>query len=439
MPIAVIGANHRTAPIEVRERFAMGRTEAPAVLADLVDAGAASEAVLLSTCNRTELYLAVADLDRGDATFRSILADRVEMPADRLNGFLYLHRDKAAVRHLFRVTGGLDSMVLGEPQIQGQVREAYQLAQETRGLSGPVVGATLNRLFQTGLSVGGRVRSETDVGLGAASVSTAAVELAKKIFGTLRGRHALVMGAGEMSEVTLELLRAEGVRSCVVTNRTYARAAELAEKWGGRAVAWEELGTALPGADIVICSTAAPHPVLTLERYREAMPKGASRPVCMIDIAIPRDVDPRVGEEPNVFLYNIDDLRQIVDDSLERRRSEVPRAESIVAEAAEDYWAWYSSLAVVPTIRDLRQRGEVVRQTELDKTLRRLSHLPAEDQQAIDALTRSLLNKLLHSPTVRLREAAGNGRGTSVLDSVRYLFELDREGEPAEQSTPEEE
>jgi glutamyl-tRNA reductase len=169
------------------------------------------------------------------------------------------------------------------------------------------------------------------------------------------------------------------------------------------------------------------------------MPKGASRPVCMIDIAIPRDVDPRVGEEPNVFLYNIDDLRQIVDDSLERRRSEVPRAESIVAEAAEDYWAWYSSLAVVPTIRDLRQRGEVVRQTELDKTLRRLSHLPAEDQQAIDALTRSLLNKLLHSPTVRLREAAGNGRGTSVLDSVRYLFELDREGEPAEQSTPEEE
>jgi glutamyl-tRNA reductase len=439
MPIAVIGANHRTAPIDVRERFAMGRTESPGVIAELVDAGIAEEAVLLSTCNRTELYIALADLQRGETAFRSILADRIAQPTDRLSGYLYVHRDRAAVQHLFRVTSGLDSMVLGEPQIQGQVRDAYQLSQETRGLAGPVVGATLNRLFQSALSVGGRVRAETQVGLGAASISTAAVELAKKIFGSLRGRHALVVGAGEMSEVTLECLRAEGVRSAVVTNRTHARAVELAEKWGGSAIGWDDFGAALPGADIVICSTAAPHPVLSLRRFREALPKGPSRPLCVIDIAIPRDVDPMVGAEPNVFLYNIDDLRQIVDTSLERRRAEIPKADEIVSAMVEEYWSWYSSLAVVPTIRDLREKGESVRQAELDKTLKRLAHLPAEDQQAIDALTRSLLNKLLHAPTVRLREASGNGRGTTVLDSVRYLFELDDAAEAAEQKTTEKE
>lgn len=417
----------------------MSGTEAPAVLADLVDSGAAAEAVLLSTCNRTELYLSLADLARGDTAFRAILADRLESPSDKLSGYLYLHRDQSAAGHLFRVASGLDSMVLGEPQIQGQVREAYQLAQETRGLAGPVVGATLNRMFQTALGVGGRVRTETELGLGAASISSAAVELAKKIFGSLRGRHALVMGAGEMSELTLELLRAEGVRSWVVTNRTYDRASELARKWGGRAIPWDELGSGLPGAEIVICSTSAPHPVLTLERFRAALPRGASRPLCIIDIAIPRDVDPQVGKEPNVFLYNIDDLRQIVDDSLERRRAEIPRAEEIVEYAVSEFWSWYASLAVVPTIRDLRDRGEQVRRAEVERMLRRLSHLPAEDQQAIDAMTRSLLNKLLHSPTVRLREAAGNGRGTSVLDSVRYLFELDKEIQEMEQSTSEKE
>jgi glutamyl-tRNA reductase len=443
MAIAVIGASHRTAPIEVRERFAMGRSEAPAVLADLVDAGVASEAVLLSTCNRSELYIVAPDLGGGATAFRSLLADRVDMSADRLSSYLYQHSDRVAVQHLFRVAAGLESMVLGEPQIQGQVREAYQIAQETRGVSGAVVGTTLNRLFQTALKVGGRVRSETEVGLGAASISSAAVELAKKIFGSLRGRNALVMGAGEMSETTLECLRAEGVRSCVVTNRTHARAVELAEKWGGRVVAWDDLGAAIRGVDIVICSTAAPHPVLSLERFRSALPKGASNPLCIIDIAIPRDVDPRVGDEPNVFLYNVDDLRQIVDDNLERRQAEIPRAEEIVGGVVEEYWAWYASLAVVPTIRDLRDRGEAVRRVEIEKTLRRLSHLSADDRKEVDALSRALLNKLLHSPTVRLREAAGNGRGTSVLDSVRYLFQLDRgveeEPEDEEQTVPDEE
>ncbi|MDR0788057.1 MAG: glutamyl-tRNA reductase [Gemmatimonadota bacterium] len=425
MPIIVIGANHRTAPIEVRERFSMSQSEAPGVVSRLVDSGAANEAVLLSTCNRTELYVAADDAQRAEAAFRGVLSHRLAVPTESLSGFLYMHRDRAAVQHLFRVTAGLDSMVLGEPQIQGQVREAYEVSRQTPGLTGSVVGPMLNRLFQTALSVGGRVRTETHVGLGAASISTAAVELAKKIFGTLRGRRALVMGAGEMSEVTLELLCSEGVRGTIVTNRTFARAVEMAGRWGGQAVPWDDFPRAIHGVDIVICSTAAPHPVITLERFRKAMPKGASRPLCIIDIAIPRDVEPLVGDEPNVFLYNIDDLRQVIDDSLERRRSEVPRADEIVAEVGEEYWNWYAGLAVVPTIRDLREKGEVLRQGELDRVMRRLSHLSAEDRSEVEAMTRSLLNKLLHTPTVRLREAAGNGRGTAVLDSARYLFELD--------------
>jgi glutamyl-tRNA reductase len=288
-----------------------------------------------------------------------------------------------------------------------------------------VVGPSLNRLFQNAFSVGGRVRSETGLGTGAASVPSAAVELAKKIFGSLKGRRALILGAGEMSEVTLECLRGEGVRTAVVANRTWERARELAEKWGGTAIRWDEFAEALAHVDIVICSTAAPRPVLTLERFRQALPRGPRRPLCIIDIAIPRDVEPAVGDQENVFLYNVDDLQQIVEASLDRRRAQLPAAEAVVAAGVEEFWGWYASLAVVPTIRALRDHGERVRQEEVGRTLARLRHLSDGDREAVDALTRALLNKLLHAPTARLREAAGNGRGTGVLDTVRYLFELD--------------
>lgn len=425
MPLVVVGASHRATPIEVRERLAFGRAEVPSVLSGLVEDGVASEAVLLSTCNRTELYLSVPEERHGVDRARRLLALRAGFSPEQATRFFYVHRDRAVVDHLFRVTAGLESMVLGEPQIQGQVREAYRAARETESGIGPVVGAALNRLFQSASSVGGRVRSETSIGLGAASMSTAAVDLAKKIFGSLRGRRAMVLGAGEMSEVTLECLRAEGVDSSVVANRTYERARELAARWNGEAIRFDQFEAALSRVDIVICSTSAPHAVLTRERFRRAVPAGLSKPLCIIDIALPRDVEAAVGDEPNVFLYNIDDLRQIVDANLDRRRAQLPRAEPIIAAGVEDFWAWYAALAVVPTIRDLRSRTERVRHDETLRILRRLSHLSAEDQQAIDALTRTLLNKLLHAPTVRLREAAGNGRGTAILDTVRYLFELD--------------
>lgn len=423
MPVAVVGASHRTAPIELRERLAFGRAEVPAVLAGIA-AGTGAEAVLLTTCNRTEFYLSSVDDAGVDAALES-LAARIGVSPSDANRWLYVRRDREATHHLFRVAAGLDSMIVGEPQIQGQVREAYAVARQVEGANGPVVGPALNRLFQGALNVGGRVRSETGLGIGAASVSSAAVELSKKIFGSLKGRRALVLGAGEMSEITLECLRGEGVRTAVVANRTWDRARELAEKWGGTAIHWEEFAGALPEVDIVICSTSAPHPVLTLDRFRNALPRGARKPLCIIDIAIPRDVETAVGDQENVFLYNVDDLQQIVDDSLDRRRAQLPAAERIVAEGVEDYWSWYASLAVVPTIRALRDHGERVRAQETERALARLHHLSPDDREAVDALTRQILNKLLHAPTTRLREAAGNGRGTGVLDTVRYLFELE--------------
>lgn len=427
MGVAVVGVSHRTAPIEVRERVAFAERDVAPFLVELVDGGVADEAVVLSTCNRTEIYAVLPDHARGEAALRDLLAARLDAAAEpeESTRFVYARRDRLAVEHLLRVSSGLDSMVVGEPQIQGQVRDAYRAASTVAASGGPVVGATLNRLFQHALGIGGRVRSETELGIGAASVSTVGVELAKKIFGSLQGRRALVIGAGEMSESTLECLRSEGVNTTLVANRTHERAKQLADRWNGKAIPWEELGGALRDVDIAICSTAAPHPVLTLERVREWMPNGAKRPLCVIDIALPRDVDPRVGQEPNVFLYNIDDLQQIVEDNLGRRRTELPRAEAIVGTGVDEFWSWYASLAVVPTIRELRDRAESVRRAELDKAMRRLEHLPPEDRAAVEHMTRALLNKLLHSPTVRLREAAGNGRGVTAIDTVRYLFELD--------------
>jgi glutamyl-tRNA reductase len=424
MPLAVVGISHQTAPVEVRERFALPRGEVRSLLGDLVDSRSIAEAALLSTCNRTECYLVPAETDAVDRAAEALI-ERAGIDPEEASRYLYVHRDRHAVRHLLRVAAGLDSMILGEPQIQGQVREAYERSREVESRLGSAVGPQLNRLFQTALRLGGRVRSETTLGIGAASVPSAAVELAKKIFGSLRGRRALVLGAGEMSEVTLDCLEAEGVRAAVVANRTFERATELAERRGASAVRLDDLPRVIGEVDIVVASTSAPHPVLTRERIRSALDRGLPHPLCILDIAIPRDVEPALEEEPNVFLYNLDDLHQMVDENLDRRRSEIGPAEALVDEGVDEFWAWYTSLSVVPTIRELRAQTEEVRQAETERILRRLQHLAPEDQEAIDLFARALMNKVLHAPTVRLKEAVGNGRGTSVVDTLRYLFELD--------------
>jgi glutamyl-tRNA reductase len=422
MSLAVVGVSHQTAPVEVRERFAYLEQDVPAALEALRRATGVEEAVLLSTCNRTELYLYPAFGPETIELAERMLAEKAGPLSRPIDAYLYRHRDLEAVRHLFRVASGLDSLVMGEAEVQGQVRDAYHIA--STAATPPLAGPVLNRLFQTALSVGGRVRSETPIGEGAASVASVAVELAKKIFGDLNGRRVMVLGAGSTAELVVDALGREGAHDVTVVNRTYERASDLARRFSGRAIGLHELSGGLRDVDIVIASTAAPHAVLRRVTFNEAFPHGRSRPLLIVDIAIPRDVEPSIGDEANVFLYNIDDLRKLIDDTLERRQEAVVAADRIVLEHAHEFLAWFAALEVVPVIRALRAQADVVREAELARLLSRPG-LSDADREAIAHFAQRLLNKLLHGPTVRLREGAANGRAAELVDLVRFLYGLD--------------
>ncbi|HET7586029.1 MAG TPA: glutamyl-tRNA reductase [Gemmatimonadaceae bacterium] len=411
MALTLIGVSHRTAPIELRERLAVSAHELPGTLALWRAAAGAHEGVLLSTCNRTELYLADDDADSVTAVWRA-WSQRLGTDAAPHG---YVRREREAVTHLYRVAAGLDSMILGEAQIHGQVRDAWELS---RGEAGTV----LNRLFQSALHVAGRVRAETTVTRGAASVSSAAVQLAKKIFGTLQGRRAMVLGAGEMAELALECLVDEGVRAALVANRTYARAEALAARHGATVLHYDACWDRLHEVDLLLCSTSSPHPVVTVERVSPALARRGDEPLCVLDIALPRDVDARVGALDNVYLYDLDDLRAVVTSNIERRRSALPTAEALIAAEVEQYWSWLAGLSAVPVLRAWRSQMEHLRDAELARTLRRLEHLSDDDRRAIEHFSRALMNKFLHEPSVRLRAAAANGKGLAIVDALRDLF-----------------
>ena len=302
------------------------------------------------------------------------------MSAARAESLLYEEHEQAAVEHLFRVSASLDSMILGEPQIQGQVRTAYEMAYDVANGTRHV-GPVLARMFETALSVGGRIRSQTAIGAGAASVPSASVELARKIFGSLKGKSAAVFGTGEMSKLALECLIAEGVREATLVSRTDARARVFAEPIGVFAAGHEQIPQMLASADIIVTATAAPRAIVTEAGARLALPRGRRHPLLIVDIALPRDVEPSVGQIENVFLYNLDDLQQVIDSAIERRRSAVPVAETIVQEAVAEFWQWYRGLDVVPLIRELREHAEAIRQQEVERTLRAMRHLSPMMQQ----------------------------------------------------------
>jgi len=413
--ITVLGVNHRTAPLDVRERFAHAPHEVAQTLERILAAGAAG-GVLLSTCNRTEFYLADPLDDVPDAVW-TLLAERLG-GGEEASGYGYVQRDREAVRHLYRVSAGLDSMILGESQIQGQVREAWELS---RAQAGPV----LHRLFQSALVVGARVRTETRVAVGAASAPSAAVSVAGKIFGDLTGRKALILGAGDVAELAATCLVDQGVSVTLVANRTYERARAIAEGLGARAMtldeAWEHFST----VDIALCSTAAPHAVVTWERVAGPIGRRGGRPLCILDLAVPRDVERAIAQLENVFLYDIDDLQAVAAQTAETRRSEIPAAERIVEEEVDQFWSWYDGLQVVPVIREFRGRLEEMRAAEVARALRQLGHLPAEDRARVEQLSHALLNKFLHQPTVTLKEAAHAGHGYALLEALRKLFGLE--------------
>jgi glutamyl-tRNA reductase len=422
--LIVAGISHTTAPIEVREKLAFRPREALHELARLRNDALIREGVVLSTCNRIELY-AVEDSDAALPRISSLLSDRLGEDAAR---FMYVRRDREAASHLFSVASGLDSMILGEAQVQGQVKEAWE---ECRAESGPI----LNRLFQSALLSASRAREETGIGRGAASVSSAAVQLAKKIFGGLGGSRAMILGAGDVAELALECLLKEGVRVAIVANRTHDRALSLAERHGATAMRYDQCWESLRDMDVVICSTASRVPVVTVSRVRRSIEARGDRPLCILDIALPRDVEAAVGELDNVFLYDLDDLRAAAAANLEQREEDVPAAREIIAQEVQKYWDWVAGLAAVPVVREFRDEMDRLRSTELAAAFRRLGPLSPEQAEAIEHFSKSLMNKFLHEPSVRLKAAAANGRGLGVVDAARYLFALESKGIDALQGT----
>src|SRR5881409_3422156 len=416
MSITVLGVNYRTAPLEVRERFAHERREVPASLERVLAAGARG-GVLLSTCNRTEFYLAEADVAVPEAVW-AILSERLG-GGRSASEYGYAQRDRDAVRHLYRVSAGLDTMILGESQIQGQVRDAWETS---KAQAGPV----LHRLFQSALLVGARVRSETGLATGAASAPSAAVAVAARIFTRLAGRSALVLGAGDMAELAASCLVSEGVRVTLVANRTYERAQAVAEELGARALTLDEAWEHFASADIILTSTAAPHAVVTWERVAPAIARRGGRPLCILDLAVPRDVEPAVGQLENVFLYDLDDLQAVAGQASVERRAEIPRAEQIVDEEVDRFWAWYAGLAAVPVLKEFRGQLDQVRAAELERVLKRLAHLSPEDRAEVEQFSHALLKKFLHPPTIALKQAAQAGRGYGLLESLKKLFGLER-------------
>ena len=412
MRVTLVGVSHHGAAVELRERVALRHEEAKAVASQL--AAAAGEAVCLSTCNRTELYVAHDESIAAEVAATCVLLER---EPDLANA-LYRLSDEAAALHLFRVAAGLDSLVPGEGEILGQVRAAFEAGS---------TGAILDRLFRQALYAGRKARSQTAIGESPASVSAAAAALAQQVFGDLDGRRILLVGAGKVSEQAARNLLSRGAEIAVVANRTLDRATELAERFGSAALPLERIEDELARADVVVSSTSSPEIVLRREQVERAHRARRGRPLFLIDLAVPRDLDPAINEVDGCYLYDIDDLEAVVAESLGARRREAAAAERIVAEEAEQFRTWQASLDVVPAIASLRARAEEIRQGELAKAEARLGDLSEAERRAVESVTAQIVNKLLHLPTIRMKEAAAAADGVVYADAVRHLFGLEDE------------
>jgi glutamyl-tRNA reductase len=403
--LLVFGLSHKTAPVEQREKAALSEGATRQMLRDLMRGGAVTEAVALSTCNRTEVYVATPDPLAAEDVVADALVAHTKIAGDELACARYVLRDDRAAAQLFRVASSLDSMVVGESEIQGQVRAAWDLGSEE----------------------GTSIRSNTRIGTGSSSVPAVALDLAEDVLADLPGRRVLVIGAGRMAEATTLALMQHGVRDVVVANRTVGTARELAERFGGRGVGFDRLAAELHGADIVISSTDAPHPILGCREIGPVMNDRTDRPMVVVDISVPRDVDADVADLPGVALFDIDDLERVVEANLNGRRLEAERGEGFVIGAVQGYSAWRRGLSASPAIASLRQRAEAIRQAELARLEGQWEGLSDADRQRLEALTKGIVNKLLHEPTVRVKAAAegGDNEAQRHLDSLRHLFGLE--------------
>jgi glutamyl-tRNA reductase len=418
--IVIIGLNHKTAPVEVRECLAFASEDNPKVLEIMRQEPYVDEVVLFSTCNRVEFLLAAKDTFKAAEAIKDFLAKFKKTPRDTFEDALYIYEGDEAVRHIFRVASSLDSMVVGEPQILGQIKDSYQEASDHKAC-----GVILNRLMHRSFSVAKRVRTETGIGDHAVSISYAAVELGRKIFGELEGKAVLLIGAGEMAEQAVEHLVTNRAAPIFVANRTFERGLEIAEMFQGTAIRFEEVLDYLKEVDIVISSTSAPTYILVRDDFKGVMRARKNRPLFFIDIAVPRDIDPEVNRINNVYVYDIDDLKGAIQENIEERRQEARRGERIVDSAVVQFRRWFQSLDVVPTVVALREKVEGIRQAELKKTFASLTSASEDDQAAIDRMTAALVKKILHDPTLFLKESGHKDKKSLYVDITRRLFRLD--------------
>jgi len=419
MKLLVTGVSHKTAPVEVRECLAFRENSLPAALADLKSREGVNEAVILSTCNRVEITVTTGDQHDPQSIVDSFLSDHKAISSSAIGPYLYRHQGQDAIHHLFRVAASLDSMVIGEPQILGQLKQAYAAAKDCGAVCGWLDGL-LTRAF----SVAKRVRSETGIGQMAVSVSYAAVELARKIFGTLTGRTIMIVGAGKMSELAARHLRRSGASHVFVTNRTHERAVEMAALFQGTPVEYTRFVSLLPEVDIVITSSGAPHFILHKDEMHRVIAARRNRPMFLIDIAVPRNIEPSVNDLDNVFLYDIDDLQEVVNANLRERMKEADHAEKLVSEEVDRMMARLKVAEVTPTIVGLQEQLEQIRAGEIEKARRKFGPFTPEQEQAIEMLTRGIINKIAHGPISELRNHAGHPEGAHVVAAIRKAFHL---------------
>jgi glutamyl-tRNA reductase len=420
MKLHVTGLNHRTAPVEVRERLAFDAASLPDALKHLRDSSGVHESLILSTCNRVEIVVATDEKENANDRIAGFLQNT--KPGYRLDfdRHLYHFEDRDAIRHLFRVASSLDSMVVGEPQILGQLKDAWSLAKE-QGVLGQFLDTVLTRAF----NVAKRVRTETTIGESAVSVSFAAVELAREIFGSLNGCGVLLIGAGKMSELAARHLHRSGANRIFVTNRTRARAEEMASLFNGTIIDYDAFQSAMPDIDIVIASSGAPHYILTEAQMRQIRAKRKGRPIFLIDIAVPRNIEPSVNTLENVFLYDIDDLGKVVEQNRKGREAEAAAAELIIGEEVEKLVSRLKEREAVPIIVALQDHLEHLRQAELQRMRGKLGALSPQQEEALEALTKSLMAKIAHGPIMEIRRNAGSDEGWQVIEEVRRIFKLE--------------
>jgi len=419
MRICHVGLNHKTAPVELRERAAVAEADIPTLLQQIVAESAVREAALLSTCNRVEFTLVTHDPDAAIALVHEWFAATSELPLESVTEHLYSHTSESAVRHLFAVATGLDSLVLGEPQILGQVKSAYE-----RALAAGTAGHILHRLFQATFSAAKRARTETGIGRQAVNVSSCAVELAGRIFGDLTGKKVLLIGAGEMAELAAKHLQGNGVKDILVANRTLERAMKLSREFDGHALTLDQLDDYLDAADIIISSTGANTYVLLPEPMQQALEKRSQQPMFLVDIAVPRDIDPRVGELNGIYLYDIDDLQQVVQGNRENREKEAEAARILLEEDAQNFLSWLKSLESVPLIRRVQEKMDSLRRDELEKA-RYLNGLDADQQEAVERFSRALMKRFMHPTLKALKTLPEDIEGDLFMGAARTLFDLD--------------